>query len=180
MPFGTIHPRQLGEKIAAGQTVALVDVRTPGEYASGHAIGACSIPLNQVTPEAVAAVRPQGATGPTYVICQSGGRSRHACQQLTQAGFTDVVNVEGGTSAWRAAGLPMEPASSGTPRGLPGWLRNLGLVLVLVCVVLAWQVQPWFAFVGMGIWILMLIGGRGACPLNTCSMPTTSPRSDKV
>jgi rhodanese-related sulfurtransferase len=180
MPFGTIRPQQLQEKIASGQILALVDVRTAGEYASGHAAGACSIPLNRITPEAVAACRPEGATGPTYVICQSGGRSRHACHQLAEAGLTDVVNVEGGTSAWRAAGLPMEPSVSNTHKGLPGWLRTLGLLLVLACMVLAWQVQPWFAFVGMGIWVLLLIGGGGTCPLNTCGVPTAPPRSDKV
>jgi rhodanese-related sulfurtransferase len=41
------------------------------------------------------------------VICQSGGRSMKVSQKLEAAGFTHIVNVEGGTSAWHAAGLPV-------------------------------------------------------------------------
>ena len=42
-----------------------------------------------------------------HVICQSGGRSMKVCQKLESAGFEKVVNVEGGTSAWDGAGLPV-------------------------------------------------------------------------
>jgi rhodanese-related sulfurtransferase len=42
-----------------------------------------------------------------HVICQSGGRSMKVSQKLEAAGFTNIVNVEGGTSAWHAAGLPV-------------------------------------------------------------------------
>ena len=45
---------------------------------------------------------------PLYVICKSGGRSAQACAAFAAAGFADqVVNVEGGTLAWAAAGLPV-------------------------------------------------------------------------
>ena len=49
------------------------------------------------------------------VICQTGSRSRHATEFLTQIGYTDVANVLGGSSAWRRAGKPLvreESASS--------------------------------------------------------------------
>ena len=44
--------------------------------------------------------------GPTYVICQSGGRSRRACEFVDAQGLDGVeaVNVEGGTRAWIASG----------------------------------------------------------------------------
>ena len=42
-----------------------------------------------------------------YVICRSGGRGRRACEAFQAAGFTNVVNVEGGTLAWQRAGLPV-------------------------------------------------------------------------
>jgi rhodanese-related sulfurtransferase len=179
MSFGTIQPRELIAKRAAGEVLALVDVRTAGEYASGHAEGACSIPLSQISAEAVRAKRPPEAVGPTYIICQSGGRSRQACRRLMEVGLEDVVNVEGGTAAWRAAGLPMEPSVGSQPAGLPGWMRGLGLLLVLVCLILSWQGQAWFAFVALGIWVLLLIGGRGACPLNSCAMPRPSQREER-
>ena len=54
--------------------------------------------------------RDEGRNGsrgePLYVICKSGGRSRQACEKFISAGFTNVVNVEGGTTACVEAGLP--------------------------------------------------------------------------
>ena len=44
---------------------------------------------------------------PLYVICKSGGRSQQACEKFIKAGFTNVVNVEGGTTACIEAGLPV-------------------------------------------------------------------------
>ena len=41
------------------------------------------------------------------MICQAGGRSMKISKTLETAGFTNIVNVEGGTSAWHAAGLPV-------------------------------------------------------------------------
>jgi rhodanese-related sulfurtransferase len=41
---------------------------------------------------------------PIFVVCQGGMRSMRAAQFLRQMGFTDVVNVAGGTSAWVQAG----------------------------------------------------------------------------
>jgi rhodanese-related sulfurtransferase len=43
---------------------------------------------------------------PVYIICQSGGRSAQATAALSAAGV-DSINVDGGTSAWIAAGLPV-------------------------------------------------------------------------
>ena len=42
-----------------------------------------------------------------HVICQSGGRSMKVCQKLEGAGFSKIVNVTGGTSAWQSVGLPV-------------------------------------------------------------------------
>jgi rhodanese-related sulfurtransferase len=46
---------------------------------------------------------------PVHIICQSGGRSARATATLTAHGY-DAVNVEGGTSAWIAAGNPVDRA----------------------------------------------------------------------
>jgi rhodanese-related sulfurtransferase len=45
--------------------------------------------------------------GPVYLICESGGRSARASELLTAAGYA-AVNIDGGTYAWREAGLPTE------------------------------------------------------------------------
>jgi rhodanese-related sulfurtransferase len=42
-----------------------------------------------------------------YVVCQSGGRSGRACEFLTDAGVSNVVNVAGGTMGFAALGNPL-------------------------------------------------------------------------
>lgn len=90
---------------AAGEVPVLIDVRSPAEYAGGHVAGAQLIPLNTLSSrmDELAAHK----DGPVYVICQSGGRSARAADQLAKAGF-DAVNVQGGTGGWSRAGHPVE------------------------------------------------------------------------
>jgi rhodanese-related sulfurtransferase len=45
--------------------------------------------------------------GTIYVLCHSGGRSARVTQFLEQQGY-DAVNIDGGITAWEAAGLPVE------------------------------------------------------------------------
>jgi hypothetical protein len=42
-----------------------------------------------------------------YFVCRSGGRSKSACEKMITAGITNVVSVDGGTSACETAGLPV-------------------------------------------------------------------------
>jgi rhodanese-related sulfurtransferase len=41
------------------------------------------------------------------VVCQTGARADKAVRQLAAAGFDDVVSLDGGLTAWQAAGLPV-------------------------------------------------------------------------
>jgi thioredoxin 1 len=91
---------ELEDARAAG--AALVDVREPDEYESGHVPGAAPIPLGQVV-ERVDEV-PRGQ--PVYVICQGGGRSAKAAQWYRQQGI-NAINVAGGTKAWMDRGKPV-------------------------------------------------------------------------
>ena len=85
------------------QGALLLDVREPSEYAAVHAVNAKLLPLGQVESrlQELAAFKDQ----PVAVICRSGRRSAQAVAMLQEAGFTQVVNVQGGTSAWVEAGL---------------------------------------------------------------------------
>lgn len=78
----------------------VVDVREPDEYVSGHVPGAVSIPLATVPDH----LEEFAGDGPTFVICQTGGRSRQAAEFVADRGVTDVVNVDGGTKGWIASG----------------------------------------------------------------------------
>lgn len=84
-----------------------IDVRTPEEYSSGHAARAINIPIDTLT----AKLDTLEKNEPVYIICQTGNRSKKAAVILKDAGFNNVLNIAGGTTAWQAAGLPMETVS---------------------------------------------------------------------
>lgn len=73
--------------VDAGAT--LLDVRTPQEFASGHASGAVNIPV-----QALAERRSELDPGqPVVIYCRSGGRSAQAARMLRDAGFQSVFDV---------------------------------------------------------------------------------------
>ncbi|MDP2311984.1 MAG: rhodanese-like domain-containing protein [Pseudomonadota bacterium] len=87
-----------------GAVPLLVDVRTPGEFTSGHVPGAKNIPLDVLE----ARIGELGtAESEVYVICQSGARSSRASATLQAKGLRPV-NVTGGTGGWKASGYPVE------------------------------------------------------------------------
>jgi rhodanese-related sulfurtransferase len=86
------------------QNVQFIDVRTVEEYKSGHAAKAVSLPLDGLEKE----LAELDKNKPVYVICQTGRRSQKGAEVLKRAGFTEVYNVTGGTSAWTSAELPLE------------------------------------------------------------------------
>jgi rhodanese-related sulfurtransferase len=85
------------------QGALLLDVREPAEYAAIHAPNAKLMPLGEVglRLKELEAWKDK----PVAVICRSGRRSAQAVAILQEAGFTQVVNVQGGTNAWVQAGL---------------------------------------------------------------------------
>lgn len=101
----TISPQQLAELLASNKPFKLIDVRTPAEFGEVHVTSARNLPLDRLDPAAVAAEA--GSEGPIYFICKSGGRSGKACEKLIASGFSDVISVDGGTTACEAAGLPV-------------------------------------------------------------------------
>ncbi len=73
----------------------LVDVRTPGEFSSGHINGAKNIPVDQVGGRLGELARDCAVV----VYCRSGGRSASAAGVLKGAGFEEVYDL-GPMSAW--------------------------------------------------------------------------------
>jgi rhodanese-related sulfurtransferase len=92
------------EQFAAAHAdgAAVIDVREPAEYASGHVPGAVLMPMGQLPSRTGELER----TGPVYVICASGNRSGAMADYLVRAGF-DARSVAGGTSAWSQSGRPV-------------------------------------------------------------------------
>jgi rhodanese-related sulfurtransferase len=88
----------------------LLDVREDDEWAAGHAPGALHIPLSQLGTRLGELDRRRALA----VVCRSGNRSSRAVAALTAAGLT-AHNVDGGMTAWAAAGRPVT-----TDDGRPG------------------------------------------------------------
>ena len=153
MAVSSIQPRELTEQIQAGRTIELVDVRTPVEFRELHVEFARNLPLDQLDPAKVMQARNGTAAEPLYIVCKSGGRGKQACEKFQQAGFTNVVNVEGGTLACEQAGLPMVRGQKAM--SLERQVRIAAGSLVLLGVTLGWFVHPAFfglsAFVGAGL-----------------------------
>lgn len=97
-----VQPDEALEIMRANADVQFVDVREPDEYARAHATGVKLIPLGELP----ARVGELDKTRPVVCICAKGGRSMKACQFLAGEGFTDLTNVDGGTTAWVQMGLP--------------------------------------------------------------------------
>ncbi|TWT89369.1 rhodanese-like domain-containing protein [Neorhodopirellula pilleata] len=159
----TIDVKRLADEQSRGE-IDLIDVRMPTEFRGVHAECARNVPLDSLNPDQVMASRKSSADRPLYVICQSGARSAQACKKFRDAGFDNIVDVEGGTTAWERAGLPVVRGKKAFPL-----MRQVQLTagfLTVLGVVLAYLVHPNFvglsAFIGAG---LMFAGATGFCPM---------------
>lgn len=71
------------------QGALVVDVRTPGEWAEGHAEASVLLPLNELP--ARFEELPKDRT--LLMVCRSGGRSEHATLFLKSMGYGSVFNL---------------------------------------------------------------------------------------
>jgi len=161
MTVTSISPRQLAELCKCGK-IDLIDVRTPVEFRELHTSVARNVPLDRLDPMTVMQARNGNREVPLYLICRSGGRGRQACEKFLAGGFTNVVNVEGGTLACVEAGLPVVRGKKAI--SLERQVRIAAGLLVLLGALLGWLVHPAFvglsAFVGAG---LVFAGITGTC-----------------
>jgi rhodanese-related sulfurtransferase len=93
-------------KAISAPDAQILDVRTAGEYRSGHIANA--LQANWLDPkEFKNRTQHLDKSKMIYIYCQSGGRSASAQAALMEAGFK-VVNLEGGMSNWRMQQMPVE------------------------------------------------------------------------
>jgi rhodanese-related sulfurtransferase len=137
-----------------------VDVRSASEYSAGHLPGAVNVPMEQIEVR-LDDLRPDV---PVVLVCQGGQRARIAAGLLVPF-RQDVAVLEGGTSAWIQAGLPVV-VSAKTRWSLERQVRLGAGVLVLIGTVLAVLVSPYWlglsGFVGLG---LTFAGLTDFCPM---------------
>ncbi len=85
--------------------VVTIDVRTPGEYMTGHITGAINIDVEAATFDNEIAKLDKTKTYAVY--CHSGRRSGIATAAMAKAGFTSIFNLSNGVTDWIAQGLPL-------------------------------------------------------------------------
>lgn len=93
------NPVNFKELINSGALI--VDVRTPGEYKSGHIKGSLNIPLNKLN-ENIPLLKRKNK--PVITCCASGMRSASAVQLLKAGGIEGVYNGGGWKKLNRKAG----------------------------------------------------------------------------
>ena len=152
--------QQSAELLSQKNSIPLIDVRTPAEYESVHAKGAVNHPMESLDLAKI----PCSKEEEIHVICQSGGRSMKVCQKLEGAGFTNLVNVDGGTSAWHAAGLPVVEGKKVI--SLERQVRIASGSLVVIGVLVGQFVHP----SGFGLSGLIGAGLVFSAVTNTCGM----------
>ena len=87
------------------QGVVVLDVRTSGEFMSGHIANAINIDVEGMTFDGD--IKSLDKDAPYAVYCQSGRRSVNAIKKLQDAGFKNLFNLEKGILDWQGAGLPV-------------------------------------------------------------------------
>lgn len=79
----------------------VLDVRTAGEYRSGHLDKAESADIMSGSFHTVLTKYDSSRNDVFLLYCRSGSRSARAAARLKKAGFDHVYNLRGGLSAWR-------------------------------------------------------------------------------
>jgi hydroxyacylglutathione hydrolase len=105
-PDTHISGPELAALIDQGAAPPIVDVRTQGEYESGHVPGAIHLPFLSSFTRADEIEAPHDL--PIVVYCAHGPRAGIAKLGLSSAGFERILYLKGHMTAWKEAGLPME------------------------------------------------------------------------
>jgi len=99
-----IDSATLHSRLAAGEEIYLVDIRTPAEVAQGAIPDAAYLPMHLIPLRMNELPRDKEVV----LYCRSGARSYHACAYLAQQGFDNVVNLRGGIIGWARGGFEID------------------------------------------------------------------------
>jgi len=146
-----LTPDELAQFITERPETRLLDVRTPGEFETQHIAGAYNVPLDMLGEHGLE-IRARVAD-PVILVCRSGQRARKAKDALAAIGMRNLHILDGGMTAWVAAGLPVRQRAPRMSlerqvRIAAGGLAATGGLLALVA-------NPLFAaipaFIGSGL-----------------------------
>lgn len=87
--------------------VQVLDVRTDGEFKTGHIKNALQADWNNKE-QFNERIKFVDKDKPVYIYCLAGGRSAAAADWMRKNGYTNVVELTGGINAWKKADKPLE------------------------------------------------------------------------
>lgn len=156
-----IDPAELIRMRTEDPAVHVIDVRTPGEFETGHIEGSYNVPLD-VLGEHIADLA--ALDHHVVLVCQSGARATKALEQLVTAGKSNLRLLHGGMSAWTTSGNEVARTNA-TRWAMDRQVRLVAGGLVLTSV----AASVWFpparfvaGFVGAGLTF--------SAVTNTCAM----------
>ncbi|KUJ66831.1 transporter [Streptomyces albus subsp. albus] len=126
--------------------LTVIDVRAPGEYASGHLPGAHNVPLDHLD-TALPTLKAAAGRGDLLVVCASGTRSARACERLAADGIPAATLV-GGTTAWTELGHDTQrPTGTRTAWAMDRQVRLTAGSLVLTGLIAGrrWRAARWIS-----------------------------------
>lgn len=95
----SISVQELKQRLAENPELILLDVREPDER-NAFNIGGYFIPLGKIMAFQTDEID-ELKDKEIYVYCRSGKRSMQACMFLSQSGFENITNIDGGILAWQ-------------------------------------------------------------------------------
>lgn len=96
MPFKEATPREIKQRLDAGEDLALIDVREPDEVRRASVEQAEVYPMSQ----AVGWIDTLPKDRELVIMCHHGSRSAQVAMALAQRGHSNVTNMSGGIDAW--------------------------------------------------------------------------------
>lgn len=93
--ISVISPTEFKEKSANNK---IIDVRTPQEFSEGHIEGAVNI--NFFDDTFLEQISKYKKDEPVFIYCKSGNRSGQASKKISDLGFKQIFDLEGGILSW--------------------------------------------------------------------------------
>lgn len=93
-----ITPREMKERLEAGDNIQIIDVREPHEWEISNLenLGAFLVPQNEIVDH----MGELDMTRDVVVMCRSGVRSANVIRELQKHGFQRLLNLDGGINEW--------------------------------------------------------------------------------
>jgi rhodanese-related sulfurtransferase len=97
---------EVAARLKSGEHFNLIDVREESEYAAAHIPGALHLSKGILERDIEKKVPDHDA--PIVLYCGGGFRSALAADNIQKMGYTNVLSMDGGWTAWKKSGNPVE------------------------------------------------------------------------